>query len=209
MASCSYCNTTILYGRKHNGDLRFCDEKCAKGALAVFANQLSPTDVASYVSRVHQGGCPKCSGPEPVDVHMSYRVWSALVMPSWASGPLVGCKSCCTKQMLGDTAFSLLLGWWGFLRGVLMTPVQLGRSAIASLKVADPNSPSPALERSSGFITRPLESQRVSAKHLAPSRSIDSEVRRRVLNALCTRPCLTVRSTQTPLLCSAVGYFGV
>jgi hypothetical protein len=63
MASCSYCNTTILFGGKRTGDLRFCNEKCAqKGALALVASQLSPTDVA-VASRVimSQFGAGHCS----------------------------------------------------------------------------------------------------------------------------------------------------
>jgi hypothetical protein len=147
MASCAYCNTTILFGGKRNGDLRFCNEKCQqKGSLALVANRLSPADVATYLGRVHQGSCPECSGPGPIDVHTSYRVWSALVLTQWSSRPLVACKPCGTKQKLGDTAFSLFLGWWGFPWGILMTPVQLGRNVLALLRSPDPASPSPALE---------------------------------------------------------------
>jgi hypothetical protein len=148
MASCAYCNTTILFGGKRSGELRFCNEKCLqKGSLSLVANQLSPADVASYVGRVHRGSCPQCNGPGPVDVHTSYRVWSALVLTQWASRPLVGCKPCGTKQKLGDTAFSLFLGWWGFPWGILMTPVQLGRNMFALFKAPDPTSPSQALEK--------------------------------------------------------------
>jgi hypothetical protein len=148
MASCAYCNTTILFGGKRNGDLRFCNEKCEqRGSLSLVANRLSSTDVASYIGRVHQGRCPECSGPGPVDVHTSYRVWSALVLTQWSSRPLVGCKPCGTKQKLGDTAFSLFLGWWGFPWGILITPVQLGRNVFALLKAPDPTSPSPTLEK--------------------------------------------------------------
>ncbi len=147
MASCAYCSTTILFGGKRNGDLRFCNDTCEqKGALSLIANQLSPADVASYIGHVHQGSCPKCSGPGPVDVHTSYRVWSALVLTQWSSRPLVSCKRCGTKQKLGDAAFSLFLGWWGFPWGILMTPVQLGRNIVALLKSPDPASPSAALE---------------------------------------------------------------
>jgi hypothetical protein len=167
MASCSYCNTTILFGGKRTGDLRFCDEKCAqKGALALVANQLSPAEVATYIYRVHRGRCPKCSGPGPVDVHTSYRVWSALVMTSWSSRPLVACKSCGTRQKLGDTAFSLFLGWWGFPWGIVMTPVQLVRNIFTLLKASDPNSPSPALEK---ILRLHLAAQLVEHQHQEPA----------------------------------------
>jgi hypothetical protein len=41
---------------------------------------------------------------------------------------------------------SLLLGWWGFPWGVLVTPLQLGRNVIGFFSVPEPTSPSPALE---------------------------------------------------------------
>jgi hypothetical protein len=148
MASCAYCNTTIIFGGTRSGDLRFCNDTCAqRGALASIADQLPQADVADFIGRVHQGNCPECSGPGPVDVHTSYRVWSALVLTQWSSRPLVSCKSCGTKQKLGDTAFSLFLGWWGFPWGILMTPVQLGKNIFALMKAPDPSSPSPALEK--------------------------------------------------------------
>lgn len=166
MASCAYCSTTILFGGKRNGDLRFCNDKCEqKGALALIADQLSPADVASYIGSVHRGSCPECSGPGPVDVHTSYRVWSALLLTQWSSRPLVSCSRCGTKQKLGDTAFSLFLGWWGFPWGILMTPVQLGRNIFALLKGPDPASPSPALEK---ILRLHLAAQTIERERQAP-----------------------------------------
>ncbi|TAK74788.1 MAG: hypothetical protein EPO12_19835 [Aquabacterium sp.] len=148
MAKCAYCSTTILFGGKRNGDLRFCNDKCLQGgSLAIAATQLPASEVAVYVGKVHRGSCPSCAGPGPVDVHTSYRVWSALVMTQWSSRPLVGCKSCGTKRKLGDAAFSLVLGWWGFPWGLVMTPVQLGRNLFALARTPDPTTPSPALEK--------------------------------------------------------------
>ena len=69
MASCAYCNTTILFGGKRNGDLRYCNDKCQQqGALASVANQLPREQVAAYLGRVHRGNCPQCDGPGPVEV---------------------------------------------------------------------------------------------------------------------------------------------
>ena len=47
--------------------------------------------------QVHQGNCPQCDGPGPVDVHTSYRVYSVVMMTSWSSRPLVACARCGTK----------------------------------------------------------------------------------------------------------------
>ncbi|SFD99657.1 hypothetical protein [Paracidovorax konjaci] len=68
-------------------------------------------------------------------------------MTSSSSRPLVCCQACGTKHKLGDTVFSLLLGWWGLPWGVLMTPVQLVRNIHSLTRRTNPSVPSPALEK--------------------------------------------------------------
>jgi hypothetical protein len=80
-----------------------------------------------------------------VDLHTSYRVWSAVVMTQWSSRPAVSCRSCATKRALGDATYSLVLGWWGFPWGPLMTPVQVVRNVVAMVRKPDPAEPSEAL----------------------------------------------------------------
>jgi hypothetical protein len=148
MASCAYCNTTILFGGKKQGDLRFCNGECQqRGILASVASQIPKQEVDGYVAKVHRGTCPSCSGTGPIDVHTSYRVYSALIYTSWSSRPAVCCKSCGTKRKLGDTAFSVFLGWWGFPWGLLVTPLQIGRNVVGFFRTPDPSTPSPALEK--------------------------------------------------------------
>lgn len=148
MASCSYCNTTLVFGGKKDGNLRYCNAKCQENnALANFSNQFPQAEVEKYLGSVHRGNCPKCSGPGPVDVHTSYRVWSALFLTSWSSRPAICCQTCGHKKMLGDAVFSLFLGWWGFPWGILITPVQIVRNIVGLFRKPDPSTPSPALEK--------------------------------------------------------------
>jgi len=66
MASCSACGTTILFGGKRLGDLRFCSDKClARGRHLAVAGQIPDAVVADLARRVHSGRCPKCNGPGP------------------------------------------------------------------------------------------------------------------------------------------------
>lgn len=148
MASCAYCNSSILLGGKRNGALRFCNSECeSKGALASLAQQLPSEEVDKYVRLTHQGPCPKCQGPGPVDVHRSYRVWSAIFMTSWSNRPAICCKACGTKTKLLDTLYCAVLGWWGIPWGLLMTPVQVIRNLVSIATPPNPTTPSAELER--------------------------------------------------------------
>lgn len=148
MAKCSYCGTWVIFGGKREGELRFCNDKCQAAGLLLGASQHLPDHlIQPKVWEVHQGNCPICSGRGPIDVHTSYRVWSALLLTSWKSRPHICCRSCGIRSQLGDAAFSLVLGWWGFPWGFIMTPVQVCRNLIGVARGADPTKPSPQLER--------------------------------------------------------------
>jgi hypothetical protein len=129
MASCATCGTTILFGGTRVEELRFCGKKCAEaGAWLVLAKSVPDDVVKSTATEINRGLCPVCHGSGPVDVHTSYRVWSAAVVTSWSSRQRISCRPCGTKRKVNDTLFSLLLGWWGIPHGLLMTPVQVVRN---------------------------------------------------------------------------------
>lgn len=161
MAACSACGTTILFGGTQDGELRFCNAKChTKGYLVRIAQSIPADAIAQQASGIYHGRCPKCQGPGPVDVRTSYRVWSALLLTSWQSDPAICCRSCGRKKQAADALFSLLLGWWGFPWGLVMTPVQIGRN-IAGMFQSDDHQPSKALETATSL----LLASRVASKH--------------------------------------------
>jgi len=146
MTKCSYCGTTILLGGVSDGDMRFCNQTCRqKGVVVRLAKQMPDDLVQEHILSVHAGNCPKCNGRGPVDVHTSYRVWSALVLTSWSSRPRVSCRSCGRKQQASDAFFCFLFGWWGFPWGLILTPVQVTRNVIGLFKTPDPTRPSATL----------------------------------------------------------------
>ena len=148
MAACGYCNSTIIFGGKREGSLRFCNDKCLHAGRLIQASQQIPeSTVLALVQTLHGGTCPKCHGSGPVDVFKSYRVWSALLITSWKNIPQVSCKRCGTMSQWQSLGFSLLFGWWGFPWGLVMTPVQVGRNIFGLLRHYDPYRPSPELER--------------------------------------------------------------
>jgi len=148
MAKCSYCGTGILFGGKRTGEQRFCNTACQqRGALIALSLQVPDPVVAKNVWDVHQGRCPKCKGPGPVDVHTSYKVMSFLVLTRWSNTPYLSCRACGLKQQMSGLAVSLFLGWWGIPWGLIMTPLQIGRNLSAAFSCPDPAKPSPKLEK--------------------------------------------------------------
>lgn len=146
MAKCDSCGTTILFGGVRQGEWRFCNEQCRQqGFLLTLADQVPQDLIDEHARHTHEGECPKCQGPGPVDVHTSHRVWSALVVTSWNSRPEVCCQSCGTKAKLGGAFSSLFLGWWGFPWGILATPIQIARNLGGLASSPDPTTPSPKL----------------------------------------------------------------
>jgi hypothetical protein len=148
MAACAYCGTTIVFGGSRSGNLRYCNATCAqRGSLLALSRQIPEPVVQEKVFAVHQGHCPKCGGSGPVDVHTSYRVYSFLIMTRWVNTPQVSCRRCGLKQQMTAAAISLLLGWWGFPWGLIMTPVQIVRNLSGAFSGPDPLRPSATLDR--------------------------------------------------------------
>lgn len=148
MAKCTYCGTRIFFRGKADGDRRFCDESCyRKQAIIDLSNQVPETVVHESVWAIHQGRCPKCGGNGPVDVYVSYRVWSALVLTSWQNLPQVSCRSCGIKDQAREALLSMVLGWWGCPFGIIMTPVQVGRNIAGMFNGPDPMQPSAKLDQ--------------------------------------------------------------
>ena len=167
MAQCDYCHSMILFGGVIDGGLRFCNQTCHSNGLHLLLVDKLPADVVEHhVNLVHQGNCPKCGGPGPVDVHTTHTVWSALVLTSWKSTPEVSCQGCGTKSMLLATASSMILGWWGFPWGLIVTPVQVGRNLYGLASSPDPLTPSPQLQK---LIKLHLASQLASGAPSPPS----------------------------------------
>jgi hypothetical protein len=150
MARCAYCNSLLLFGGAKVGPYTFCNAKCQQGAhyLAI-SQQIPESTIQQAIQHFDLSGCPKCKGPGPIEVHTSHLVWSALVLTSWSSRPRVCCRSCGIKSQLGYAALDMLIGWWGFPWGLIMTPVQVGRNIIGIFSV--PPHPSNQLKRIIGL----------------------------------------------------------
>ena len=148
MTSCDNCETIILFGGVRNGKFRFCSESCqSKGHLILLAHKLPQEMVDQYVNETHKGQCPKCHGKGPIDAHISYKIWSALLFSSYKSDPQISCCSCGIKSQISSVFYCFFLGWWEFPWGLIITPIQIIRNFIALFKKPNPMKPSPQLEK--------------------------------------------------------------
>ena len=96
--------------------------------------------VTARVWEIYTGRCPECSGPGPIDVHRSFRVWSVLIFTSPTTQLNVCCAACATRIRWKDMRFSLLCGWWGFPWGPISTPAQVVRNVLAIVRVEEKRS---------------------------------------------------------------------
>jgi hypothetical protein len=146
MARCGYCGTFILFGGLRDPKARYCNERCRNAGRVTAASLQVPDDVVrQQVWALHRGPCPKCRGRGPVDVHVSYWVWSAILLTRWGSTPALSCRSCARKRQLAHLGFSVLFGWWGFPWGLILTPLQILRNVVGLVRGPDDAQPSPQL----------------------------------------------------------------
>lgn len=147
MAQCDYCGTMILFGGVRDNGLRFCGQECHEQAALHSVEVHVPAEILEQqVAEVHQGDCPKCGGPGPVDVHTSHLAWSALVVTSWRSTPHVCCRACGIRSQVNGLVLTLVVGWWGFPFGIILTPIQIVRNLAGMFSAPDPMTPSAQLE---------------------------------------------------------------
>jgi hypothetical protein len=154
MAPCDYCRVPIFFGGVRDRGFRFCNQKCYERGFELTRFRAYIDDVAARIPEenvweraliIHQGDCPLCGGPGPVDVRTSHRVWSAVLYTRWQSRSQVCCGSCGVRTKLRDVAFSALLGWWGPCGG-FATPIQIVRNLGGLMVSPDPMIPSARLE---------------------------------------------------------------
>lgn len=146
MAKCAGCGTTILIGGVRDGESRYCKETCQQNFLLTeVIRQIPPDVLESRVYEVHQGDCPKCGRPGPVDVHTSHTIWSFIYLTTWRSRPQICCRRCGMKAKLGAATLCGIFGWWGIPWGLLGTPIQIGRNLWGAVRSPSPTSPSATL----------------------------------------------------------------
>lgn len=126
MPTCNGCGTTILFGGVTDGNKRYCKEACrANDTVAQVGSQIPDDVVDQHARHLHQGPCPRCQGPGPVDVYFSHQAMSFLILTQWKSNAHICCRRCASKSQWGAIGLTAVAGWWGFPWGLIMTPIQI------------------------------------------------------------------------------------
>lgn len=110
------------------------------------SNQIRSQIVKKELADVYNGFCPICGGRGPVDIHTSYRIWSAGFVTSTSTRPRLSCRRCALNAKVWDLIFSAVLGWWAAW-GIFLTPVYLVRN-LYGLTRRQADGPSDELEKS-------------------------------------------------------------
>ena len=160
MASCANCGQAILFGGVKHGTLRFCNQRCYNAAKHLHLEVDVPEDeLEELLAAFHEGDCPCCSGPGPVDFHYSYRVISFIVLTRFQTIPKISCRSCAQKSKLGNFFATLFLGWWGFPWGIIITPVYLCKNLYSLIFPVSADVPSDQLRE---FIRNNIAQQKAA-----------------------------------------------
>ena len=149
--------------------LRYCSQEClAAGPSGRFAIEISREALAQEVWTIHQGSCPVCGGPGPVDMHTSWWVWSPLILTLWNTSPRLCCAACGRRALRTNMVKSLLLGWWGIPLGPVVTVMQVFRNVRAMLRHTDQSRPSRELIQAVGLRLRQQATLRAVASFDRP-----------------------------------------
>ncbi len=129
MAKCAHCGATILFGGTPYGNAVFCNDKCLhQGVYAREAQHVPEEMVDDLVRQIHEGECPVCGGPGPIDFHFSHRVMSFLVVTQYQTNPRISCRGCGSSAKIKDFFVTTFVGWWGIPFGVILTPIYMIRN---------------------------------------------------------------------------------
>ena len=138
MATCEYCGTTYRGGAAVHGTLRFCTHSCReRGKKLELLDDFPPKVIDAEISALRSGPCAECGSLSAIDAHKSHFVHSIVLWTTWRSTTDICCKPCGRKHQFKAIGYCGLLGWWGIPFGIIITPVQIFRNALAIMRRDD------------------------------------------------------------------------
>ncbi len=144
---CDYCGNSARFSPVLDQGQRFCSKRCLRQTrLLEISVDISDEEIIRHARNIKNGECPDCHKRDSkVEVRYYYRVWSAIVFTQWAKRTHVCCRACGRRTNFGSIMFSLLLGWWGFPWGIIITPAQIISNLVEIFKGREEPEPSDEL----------------------------------------------------------------
>ena len=143
---CARCGATVIaVGITCEGRF-FCTTACCERLLVDLSRSIPLEQIEQRVRDIHEGTCPKCGGPGPVDMHMAYTAVSYVVHTRTACEGQLSCRRCGAEFQLHALLKTGLGGSWHFPWGPIFTPVQLLRNLGGMRRGPNPRRPSAALD---------------------------------------------------------------
>jgi hypothetical protein len=162
---CRWCGAGLLFVKVRDGADYYCNAEHMAAGRAL--QTVSSSEVVNWMERVHRGACPKCGGDGPIDVHMSYQIYSLIFATSWKDLSNICCRKCGLKAQCIGLTVSLFLGWWGFPWGIAITPIQIVKNLWGMLVPPDREVPSKRLEAAARLQIVQMRLEGVEARHAA------------------------------------------
>ena len=162
MRECKTCKSVFLFGGKEFDGKRYCSNECLNEARRKAEESRVPEeDVDDFAQSMRQDVCPLCQKRRGIEVHKSYDVLSFIILTRSKTNVHLCCRTCALKKQTVDFLGTLLLGWWGFPWGLIMTPIQLIRNICAMAFPPGKNGPSAELRNMArlGLAQQRLENQ--------------------------------------------------
>lgn len=87
---------------------------------------ISDEVVLEQAMSIRRGACPQCrKSGSVVDMRTEHWVWSAIFFTKYGRRTALSCRECGHRRNLQALGKCVLLGWWGFPFGLLITPYKI------------------------------------------------------------------------------------
>lgn len=127
---CAHCHKKVWVSAIEDGDQEFCSRSCLSAArLEEAAIDIDDAEAQRLAAEIRTGNCPSCSAiGSPIEIRRYHWVWSAVLISRWGTSSKLSCRRCGVQTNLWAIVSCLVLGWWGFPFGILLTPIQIAHN---------------------------------------------------------------------------------
>ncbi|MCP4377494.1 MAG: hypothetical protein GY794_15125 [bacterium] len=168
---CDFCGQSVRFSTVEDEGQKFCSDDCLRNARLMEASvDIPEQEILKRAAEIQDGPCPACGGGgSRIEWRKSYWVWSALFFTRWGTSAKFCCKKCGIQANLLSIGSCLMLGWWGFPFGLLLTPIQIIANTAAIFRRFDKSKhPEDVMQAARLQLAVVLHEQQVSGPNNVP-----------------------------------------